>query len=308
MIINSGQRTDIPAFYSEWFMNRIREGFVLVRNPYNRNLVTRYSLDPKVVDVLSFCSKNPKPMIKYLDELSAYRQFWSVTITPYEKDVEPNVPDKNDVIETFKQISDRVGSRCMSWRYDPIFISSKYTVDYHIEAFENMAKKLNGYTDKAVISFIDIYAKTLKNFPQATQVKAKDRDILGREFSKIAQKNNIKIYSCLEGTELEKYGIDASGCLTKAVLENAIGEVLEVPNNKGARQGCSCLLGNDIGEYNTCPHMCKYCYANYDDKTVISNMKHHNPSSPLLIGELTSRDTVKQAKQYSYISDQLLLF
>lgn len=308
MIINSGQRTDIPAFYSKWFINRIREGYVLVRNPYNPSLVTRYELYPEVVDILSFCSKNPAPMLKYLDELSKYRQFWSVTITPYDKDIEPNVPDKDMVIDAFINISKKVGKSCMSWRYDPILINEKYTLDFHVKAFENMAKRLCGYTDKAVISFIDIYAKTLKNFPQATEVKSEDRDVIGREFSRIAENYGIKIYSCLEGVQLEKYGIDASGCLTKEVLEGAFKERLDVPKTKGARQGCNCLLGNDIGQYNTCPHMCRYCYANYDRKTVMANYNRHIPTSPLLIGELMPGDIVKAAKQFSYISDQLILY
>ena len=123
MIIDTGNRTDVPAFYSEWYMKRIREGYVMVRNPYSPEQVTRYRLDPEVVDALVFCSKNPGPMIKYLDELDRFRMFWYVTITPYGKSIEPNVPDKHKVIEDFKRISEHVGKHAMSWRYDPIFIS-----------------------------------------------------------------------------------------------------------------------------------------------------------------------------------------
>ena len=155
MIINTGQRTDIPAFYSEWFMNRIREGYVMVRNPFYPEQVTRYSLDPAVVDVLAFCTKDPSPMIPYLDEISPFRQFWFVTITPYGRDIEENVPPKERVMDAFRRVSEKVGPKAMSWRYDPIFISEKYPIEFHIEAFEKMAAELEGYTEQAVVSFID---------------------------------------------------------------------------------------------------------------------------------------------------------
>ena len=122
MIINTGMRTDIPAFYSEWFMNRVREGFVLVRNPYNQDRITRYELKPEVVDCIAFCTKDPQPMLKFHDELKIYHQYWFVTITPYGREVEPNVPPKETVMHDFILLSKAVGINCIGWRYDPIFI------------------------------------------------------------------------------------------------------------------------------------------------------------------------------------------
>ena len=122
MIIQTGMRTDIPAFYSKWFMNRIKEGYVLVRNPYNERQVTRYRLTPDVVDLIAFCTKNPAPMLPYMNVLKPYGQYWFVTITPYGRDIEPNVPDKEKVMDDFKKLSDIVGVDSMGWRYDPIFI------------------------------------------------------------------------------------------------------------------------------------------------------------------------------------------
>ena len=139
MIINTGQRTDTPAFYSEWFMNRIREGFVYVRNPYNPKRITKFLLDPKVVDVLGFCTKNPRPMLKHLDELKPFGQFWYVSITGFGKDMEPHVPPKEQVIEDFKTLSKALGSHAMAWRYTPIIVNEKYTAEYHIRAFEKIA-------------------------------------------------------------------------------------------------------------------------------------------------------------------------
>ena len=159
MIINTGMRTDIPAFYSEWFMNRIRAGFVLVRNPYHPDQITRYELNPDVVDCLAFCTKNPAPMLKHLDELKAYHQYWFVTITPYGRDVEPNVPPKEKVMQDFIMLSETIGISSVGWRYDPIFIDSTYTLDRHISDFEQMCRTLSGYTHVCVISFIDLYEK-----------------------------------------------------------------------------------------------------------------------------------------------------
>ena len=144
MIINSGSRTDIPAFYSKWFMNRIREGYVMVRNPYYPEQVTRYRLDPEVVDVLAFCTKNPEPMLPFVEELKAFRQLWYVTITPYETEIEENVPDKAEVMASFRRLSDAVGKRAVIWRYDPIFVSEQYSVEFHQKAFEHMARELRG--------------------------------------------------------------------------------------------------------------------------------------------------------------------
>ena len=153
MIINTGMRTDIPAFYSEWFMNRIRAGFVLVRNPYRPDWITRYELNHDVVDCLAFCTKNPEPMLKHLDELKAYHQYWFVTITPYGRDIEPNVPPKEKVMQDFITLSEKVGVNCVGWRYDPIFIDSTYTLERHIADFEQMCRILSGYTKRSSGTF-----------------------------------------------------------------------------------------------------------------------------------------------------------
>ena len=174
MIIQTGMRTDIPAFYSEWFANRLQEGFVLVRNPYNFQSVTRYELNPEVVDLIGFCSKNPTPMIRYMDLLQPYGQYWFVTITPYGKDIEPHVPDKNFVVDSFCRLSEMVGINSIGWRYDPILINDYWTVERHIKAFSAIARRLSGYTKTSVISFIDLYEKVRHNYPEARSVTFRD--------------------------------------------------------------------------------------------------------------------------------------
>lgn len=309
MILNTGSRTDIPAFYGEWFINRIREGFCMARNPFYPEQVTRFQIDPEVVDLLVFCTKNPGPMLPYMNDLSPFLQVWYVTITPYGKEIEPAVPDKREICESFRKLSDIVGNRCVIWRYDPIFLNETYTIEYHLQAFEQFAAELDGYTNQVVISFIDLYEKTKRNFPGVREVQPGERLILGKAIAGSASRHGMKVFTCLEGTDLAPFGVNTGGCMTKEVLEQAIGEELKVPAGLSqARPGCRCLLGNDIGAYNTCRHFCRYCYANYDRESVMKNSAMHDPDSPLLIGNIREGDQIREAKQVRYRTGQLRLF
>ena len=307
MIINTGQRTDIPAFYADWFVNRLKAGFVLVRNPYNPRSVTRYRLSPEVVDLIGFCTKNPAPMLPHMDLLQPYGQYWYVTITPYGKEIEPGVPDKREVLDSFRRLSDIVGQDRMGWRYDPVFISGEYPAERHIRAFEYMAQTLSGYTRTAVISFVDLYQKTKRNFPEVRPVTAEQRLLLGKAFVEIAGQYGMTVRPCGEGDELARFGADCSGCMTVAMYEQALGRRLKVPKTAPARKECACYLGGDIGAYNTCGHLCRYCYANYDAATVRKNLAAHDPESPLLIGRLEPGDQVHEAKQESWIDPQITM-
>ena len=309
MIIQTGMRTDIPAFYSKWLLNRIREGFVCVRNPYNPNQVTRYSLSPEVVDLIAFCTKNPAPMLPYLDELKNYGQYWFVTITPYGRDIEPNVPDKEAVMRSFQQLSEAVGVDSIGWRYDPIIVDSRHTVEWHISEFEKMAATLSGYTRTCVISFIDIYKKVQRNFPEAKEVQKKDRITIGKALIEIADRYGMTIKPCAEGNDLAVHGADCSGCMTVATYETALHSRLEVPKRKtNQRDGaCACLLGVDIGAYDTCGHLCKYCYANTDAGLVYQNRRKHDPESPFLLGGSMPEDVIHEAVQKSWIDRQMCL-
>lgn len=308
MILHTGMRTDIPAFYTEWFVNRLKEGFVMVRNPYNPVQITKYRITPDVVDVIAFCTKNPIPFLSYMDLLEEFAQYWFVTITPYDKEIEPKVPDKEIVMEAFKELSRKVGIHAVGWRYDPIFVSEKYSIKRHIEEFEYMASTLCGYTNVCVISFIDLYQKVLRNFSEVREVKRNEQIELAKAFVHIGKKYGITIKSCAESMELADYGVDCSGCMTAEVFEKSIDCALNVPKKKSARAECACLLNGDIGAYNTCGHLCRYCYANYDAKTVVQNMQMHNPKSPLLIGEVARHDRIHEAKQESWKDMQLRLW
>ncbi len=307
MIINTGQRTDIPAFYARWFANRLKEGFVCVRNPYDQSQVSRYRLDPCVVDVIGFCTKNPEPMFPYMDLLKDYGQYWFVTITPYGRDIEPNVPDKHRILDDFRKLSEIVGVDSIGWRYDPIFISERYSVEYHLRAFEKIACALDGYTRTAVISFIDLYPKVKRNFPEAREVPREIRLSLGKKIIDIAAEHGMTVKPCAEGDELAEYGADCGGCMRISDYEKAIGRRLIVPKRKGARAACACYLSCDIGAYDTCMHLCRYCYANADPERVRKQNRLHDPLSPFLIGNYREGDRIHDADQKSWIDPRMSL-
>ena len=259
-----------------------------------------------MVDLIAFCTKNPAPMLEHMDVLKPYGQYWFVTITPYGKDIEPNVPDKRKVMEDFRRLSDIVGVDSVGWRYDPIFVDDLRSVEWHIAQFEQMAETLRGYTKQAVISFIDLYEKTKRNFPEGRRVQQDERIAIGTAFAKAGARNGITVRSCAEGTDLAACGVDISGCMTQRILEESCGEILDVPKYEtAARPECGCLLGHDIGAYNTCPHDCLYCYANYDKRLVRQNLRLHDPDSPFLIGHEMEGDRITAARQESFISDQM---
>lgn len=310
MIINTGIRTDIPAFYAKWFINRLEDGYVYVRNPYYPKQIIKYDLNPNVVDCIDFCTKNPKPMLKYLDKLKEYNTLWYVTITPYGKDIETNVPDKDEVIESFKELVKKQKNSFVGWRYDPIFFNKDFNIKRHIAEFNYIATKLKGYTKVCVISFLDIYEKVEKNASDLIVPTEEERIIIAKEFYKIALKNGMKIYTCCENDNLAKYGLICSGCKSEEIITQSISYKIMPPKIKPLRTGCNCLMGSDIGAYDSCYHLCRYCYANTSKMNVLKNIKNHYDDSPLLIGRVEKDDKIVKSKQQSYIAkeEQLSLF
>lgn len=294
MILNVSGRTDIIAFYTKWFLNRLNEGFVDVRNPFNPNLVSRINFTD--VDLILFCTKNPIPIINDLDKIKIPFLF-HITITPYKSDIEPLVPSKTKVIEAVKIISQKIGKENISIRYDPIFISNKYTVDYHIKAFEKLLSLLNGYTNKIIVSFLDEYKNVIKNknIIKYKTLTEEDYKKIGTNFSNIAKKYNMTVQTCFEDRNLTEYGFIKEDCLSHELAYYLTGKKYKSwKSRKGGK--CNCVEMVDIGSYNTCSHFCKYCYANYDELKVKNNIKNHNPNSSLLIGTITKNDTIKQRK------------
>jgi hypothetical protein len=246
-------------------------------------------------------------MFPYMEQLKDYGQYWFVTITPYGRDIEPNVPDKHQLIEDFMTLSNIVGINSIGWRFDPVFISERYGEEYHIRAFEQIAAALDGYTETAVISFIDLYPKVRRNFPEVQEVTKEQRIRLGKEFIRIASAHGMTVKPCAEGDELAAYGADCSGCMRIRDYEKAIGMHLNAPKRKGARAECACYLSCDIGAYNTCKHLCRYCYANAEVSEVLAQSRLHDPKSPFLIGSYMDGDVIHDVPQKSWIDAQTSL-
>lgn len=163
MILSVSRRTDIPAFYSDWFYNRIKEGYVLVRNPFNAHQVSRIKLSPEVIDCIVFWPKNPRAMMSRLSELKGYNYYFQFTLTSYDNTIEVNVPQKKYIIDTFIELSNMIGKDRIIWRYDPILLTDRYDKQYHYKWFDYLAKRLKDYTNKCIISFMDLYRKTERN-------------------------------------------------------------------------------------------------------------------------------------------------
>lgn len=311
MIISASRRTDIPTYYSDWLFNRLREEFVYVRNPMNIHQVGKISLSPDVVDGIVFWTKNPVPMLERLSELDKYNYYFQFTLTVYGRDVEPNIPSKNEIIiPAFQKLSKEIGREKVIWRYDPIFFNEKYTMDYHCKYFRVLAAKLGEYTEKCTVSFLDLYRNTVRNTqPLKIQTESKDQQMeLMEKFAEIAKEYGLHIDTCSEGIELAKFGIGHACCIDKERFERIGKCKLAVDKDKNQRAECGCVSSIDIGTYNTCKNGCLYCYANYSHSTVVKNTQIHNPESPLLFGEVGSDDVIKERKMVSLKESQLTLF
>lgn len=287
MILNVSGRTDIVAFYSKWFINRYKEGFVDTRNPFYPKKVSRIYF--KDVDAILFCTKNPLPIINYLQKIKKPIIF-QVTLTPYKKNIEPNVPNKKQIIEAIKKISGIVGIDNLSVRYDPIFLNKEYTLEYHLKAFAKLCKLLNGYVNRIIISFLDNYKNVQKNlsYIKCLPFTTNDYKKLGEGFSKIAKENKMMIHTCFEKVDLVEYGFVKSCCVSHEYAYNLTGKTFK---SWSARK-CNCVEMVDIGVYNSCKHFCKYCYANYDENMVKNNFSNHDPNSTMLVGHLMDDDLI----------------
>ena len=298
MIISASRRTDIPAFYSDWFMNRLHEGFVLVKNPMNARQVSRVDLRPESVECIVFWTKNPQNMIDKLNHLDncTYRYYFQFTLNSYNSDIEPNVPEKAELIETFKVLSDRIGSERVIWRYDPILLSGQITIDYHTHCFDSLAAQLAGYTQRCVISFIDLYRNINRKMEAVNARAPSDNEMgeIGGKFAASASKYGITIETCAERINLASAGIHHGRCIDDRLVAKITGAQIEATKDAGQRDACGCIRSVDIGAYNTCSHQCAYCYANVSPKTLAKNIEAHSDTSPLLAGQVTERQRIME--------------
>ncbi len=293
MIISASRRTDIPAFYTPWLLNRIRKGFLLTRNPFNANQIRRVSLKPDDVDVMVFWTRNPSKLMPHLSELDAlpYNYYFQYTITGYPRTIEAAVPKPHLAIETFTNLSDKIGSDKVVWRYDPILLSNQVDLNEHKRLFSKIASLLAGKTKRVVISFSDFYKKTESNLNVIDGLIysdiTKDMDNLldlSKYMADVAEKNGMEINSCAEHIDTTSAGVPHGKCIDEKLIKDVFGLALDGTKDKGQREECKCIKSVDIGMYNTCLHECSYCYATFNKTMVINNKKKHDESSPFLIG------------------------
>ncbi|MEI6101569.1 MAG: DUF1848 domain-containing protein [Eubacteriales bacterium] len=287
MIVSASRRTDIPATYSGWFFERLRQGYALVPNPFNSVQVRRVSLAPEDVDCIVFWTKNASPMLEKLDALKEHRYYFQFTITCYENDVEKGLPVKEDILQTFIKLSDRIGPERVLWRYDPVFLSPKYSLETHLKYFEKIARMLQGYTEKCTISFMDQYKSVEKRMQPLTPepwTHEKMREA-AKGFSEIAFSYGFGMDTCAEEIDLSDLDIRHAHCIDAERIERLFGIQVDGGKDKYQRPACGCAASVDIGVYNTCPGGCLYCYANYNTVLAVQNYTKHDTNAPVLCGK-----------------------
>lgn len=308
MIISASRRTDIPAFYSGWFERRVSEGFLYVRNPMNAHQVSEVSLDPGVVDCIVFWTKNPIPLMSRLDAFADYPYYFQLTLTGYGHDVEPNIPDKkNTLIPAICQLSEQIGSERIIWRYDPIAFTPKYPAEYHLHAFSEIAHRLEGRTQKCVISFVDGYACNRKALAEMENENVQSNQLLEfcKRLAEIAHTHGMVVATCAEVVDLDAAGIEHNACVDARLIERIVGKALRVSKDKSQRAECGCFASIDVGSYNTCAAGCRYCYARRSEQATKKNLLNYDPGSPLLCDALRPDDVVHKREMRSlFVANQ----
>lgn len=300
IIISASRSTDIPAFHAEWFINRLKKGYIKWINPFNQQV--QYVSFAKA-RIIVFWTKNPKPMIKYLPVIDdmGINYYFTYTLNDYVKEgFEPDVPPLLERINTFKELSQILGKKRVIWRFDPLILTDKLDVDSLLNRIYSLAIELRGYTEKLVVSFVDInsYAKVKRNL-EIEGNKCREFDIesihkIASGLKVIGKEFNLDVATCGENVDLHSYGILKNKCVDDNLMCNLFSDDIQLMDflgrsrevslfdepssiidlkDKGQRDACGCIVSKDIGQYNTCLHLCKYCYANYSAKTVNNNFR-----------------------------------
>ena len=298
MIISASRRTDIPALYSDWFFNRIKEQYVYVRNPVNTHQISNIDLSPEVVDCIVFWTKNAKPMIEKLKNLEKYKYYFQYTVTNYSKEIELKVPALDETVNTFRIIYNLIGKKRIIWRYDPIVLTYKFDLTWHRNNFEKLCEKLCQYTDKCVISFVDYYKNSKSNLKglECKEISTIEMQEISFILNTIAAKYNLRLESCSEAVDLRNFGINHGKCIDDKLIEEIIKYDVKIPKDNNQRSECGCVASIDIGTYNTCTNGCLYCYANTNGKIANFNYLSHDVNSPLLFGEIEINDKISIRK------------
>jgi hypothetical protein len=293
VIISASRRTDIPAFYSEWFMNRIRAGYCLVPNPFNRSQISRVSLAPADVDVIVFWTRNPRPLFAHLPELDdrGCRYYFLYTLMANPRQIDRGSPPVDEAVKTFRNLSDRIGPERIIWRYDPIFLTSITDTAFHVKTYRHIANELKGFTTRSVVSFVHMYRKIQKRIDaleaQGITLLPHDHKTLVPLMQSLAESaslNAMEIRSCADELDLQQYGIQPGKCVDDELISRVFGLDMEVKKDSCQRKNCSCVVSKDIGMYDSCLFGCTYCYATTSFERAKANHRMHNPEAPSLLG------------------------
>ena len=307
MILNTGGRTDTVNYFSEWLGDRFAAGYAYSRNPFHPDVVNRIDLNPETIDVVEFCSKNYRPILSRLHEITErFNCHFHYTITAYDKDIEPNVPGIDESIETLRDLSAQVGKEKIIWRYDPVLLTGKYTIERHFATFDYIAGRIAPYVSRCVFSFVVWYKKL--HLPELQPISGLQKELIAKGLGEMAAKRHLYIQTCGTKESYEQYGIHHSGCMTRAVYEHSLGLHFKKVAERGNRPGCRCMESRGLGDYNTCLNGCRYCYANYDHEKARENYRLHDPESPLMIGHLRPTDKIVPLHQESCLDRAPMLF
>ena len=305
MILSIDFRTDIPAFYSDWILNRFKEGYLMFRNPAAPTTVHKVILDKEHIEGIIWCSKDYRPIIPRLHEITdKFPSIFHYTVTSYGGDIESGLKCGAD--NGVEQLSEIYGKERVIWRYDPIFLTDLYTKMWHITSFKFLAYRFSNSVDRVVINFISLYDKVKRHMPQLKLMSNEDKIELIQEFLKYCNEYGLKLQTCGNGLQFKDLkGVEVTGCLDEHALN--LMSIYPKQNKKASQWGCLCYPNTSIGEYNTCLHKCKYCYASSDFDKCDLNYKLHDPNSPLLIGHLNPNDHVIEMKPKLLNTGQLKL-
>jgi len=304
MIISASYKTDIPAFYGQWFVNRLDAGYCMMRNPMNRRPI-RVSLRPGDVEGIVFWTKNFRPFMKHVDQVATTGIPFTVqyTINAYSKSLEHNVVEWKKSVDASLRLAERFGPRCVVWRYDTIIFTQDTPAEFHAENFARIADALKGAVDEVVISFLQIYKKTKRNMDEMSRQcgnpwfdpEPEIKRSLAQDLFKLAADRNMVLTICSQPELLTVQ--PPSRCIDAARLGDVAGRPIVV-KTAGNRPGCECAASRDIGDYDTCPHGCVYCYAVRTQDLAIRRFKEHNPESEYLFDDPTAPPAeLKQVRQ-----------
>lgn len=283
MILSASRRTDLPAWYGEWFVNRLREGFVLVPNPYRPQTLRRIPLSSDAVDCIVFWSKNPQPFFRFLPELDrmGYPFYFQFTLNPYGPAVERALPALADRIDAFHRLSAMIGPERLVWRYDPVIVDKDDPTDWHPAQFERLCALLHCHTSHCIFSFFDRYAKDQSGFQEADEASMHK---IARGFSGIAGRYGLPLFTCSEPIDLSAYGIAHAACIDPDLIGRIIHCSVRAKKDPNQRPHCGCMESVEIGSYDSCTNGCVYCYANQGIERARRRAARHDPRSPMLIG------------------------